>query len=525
MAGQEGTGRKKRRMLTSFSIMFILLIIISIISIVMAGMTPEVHAVKLSDFMMAPAKGFKDGLGVALFVLVLGGFLGIVNKTDSLTTGIAALVKRMGGEETKLIPILMGIFAILGSTYGFCEETVGFYALLAATMMAAGFDAMTGAMMILLGAGVGCLGSTVNPFATGIAADALVSMGIDVDQGIVIGLGLILLVTSYLVAVVFVMRYAKRVRKDPSRTLMSEDELAAADEAYGETANAVRDNKELTGRQKVVLWLFGLSFVVMIIGFVPWESLGVGFFNIGHTEREVTSELSASDIEDQYASDDLGTLTLDPADAKGELTTSVQDTAGWSSYLTGAPLGEWYFSESTTWFLIMAIVIGVVSGMSEREIVSEFMSGCSEMMGVVMIVGLSRGFSILMDVTGLSNYVLSSAAAALQGTSAPVFAVGSYLLYFVLSILIPGTSSMSTISMPIMGPLSISLGFNPAVMINIFSAASGVVNYFTPCNGAIMGGLALARIEYPTWIKFVMKVVAVTAVVNMVVLAIAMMVC
>lgn len=113
----------------------------------------------------------------------------------------------------------------------------------------------------------------------------------------------------------------------------------------------------------------------------------------------------------------------------------------------------------------------------------------------------------------------------LRGTSAPVFAVGSYLLYFVLSILIPGTSSMSTISMSIMGPLSMSLGFNPAVMINVFSAASGVVNYFTPCNGAIMGGLALARIEYPTWIKFVMKVVAITAVVNMVVLAIAMMVC
>ena len=119
-------------------------------------------------------------------------------------------------------------------------------------------------------------------------------------------------------------------------------------------------------------------------------------------------------------------------------------------------------------------------------------------------------------------YFLTWAAGALAGTSGILFSIGSYVLYFVLSFLIPSTSGMATVSMPIMGPLAQQLNFNPAVMVMVFSAASGAVNLITPTSGAIMGGLALARIEYGTWVKFAVKVVAAIAVVSMVILAIAM---
>ena len=144
------------------------------------------------------------------------------------------------------------------------------------------------------------------------------------------------------------------------------------------------------------------------------------------------------------------------------------------------------------------------------------------MMSVVLIIAVSRGVSVLMSSTGLSNYFLTWAAGALAGTSGILFSIGSYVLYFVLSFLIPSTSGMATVSMPIMGPLAQQLNFNPAVMVMVFSAASGAVNLITPTSGAIMGGLALARIEYGTWVKFAVKVVAAIAVVSMVILAIAM---
>lgn len=513
--------KKKREMLTSFSIIFIILALVAIITVILSKSTEAVTGATLADFVMAPVQGFADAIDVCLFVLVLGGFLGIVTKTDALTLGINKLVKKMKGKETALIWILMALFGVMGSTYGFCEETVGFYALLAATMMAAGYDAMTGAMMILLGAGVGCLGSTVNPFATGVATAALVDMGIDVPQTVVIGLGLALLVVNYIICCLFVTNYAKRVKADPSKTLMSAEELAAAEEAYG---NVEKDKGDvpLSGRQKGVLAIFAVTFLIMIISFIPWEDLNVNFFVSDAAFHEETVELTGQDITDTYKDKKLGDLSF-TGDVKAELTTEETDNAGWSSFLTGVPLGQWYFAESTTWFLLMAILIGIVGGLSEHEIVDEFMKGAGDIVSVVMIIAVARGVSVLMSNTGLSEFVLNAASDALAGTSGVLFAIGSYLLYFLLSFLIPSTSGMATVSMPIMGPLAAKLGFNPAVMIMVFSAASGVVNLITPTSGAIMGGLKLARVEYGTWVKFAIKIVVVTSIACMVILTIAML--
>jgi len=481
--------KKKREMLSSFSIIFILLAIVAIVTLVLNGATYEINGEEgvvvgatLSDFLMSPVRGFSDAIDVCLFVMVLGGFLGIVNKTNAIADGIAVLVKKMGGNELKLIPILMALFALGGTTYGMCEETVGFYALLSATMMAAGFDTLTGAMIVLLGAGVGCLGSTVNPFAVGAAGAALDGVGIQGNQVVFIGLGLVLLVVTYVIAVFFVLQYAKMVKADPSRTLLSATEIANSEAAYGEGENS--NDAKLTSKQKAVLWIFAAAFVIMIISFIPWEDLGVFVFNPGQ----------------------------DP------------DGQSWSSFLTGVPLGWWYFQEATTWFLLLAIIIGVVGGLSEREIVDEFMAGAGDMMSVVMVIALARGVSVLMSDTGLSMYVLSAASKALAGTSGVVFSIGSFVLYFLLSFLIPSTSGMAGVSMPIMGPLAQQLGFNPSVMVMVFCAASGVVNLITPTSGAIMGGLALSRVEYSTWVKFCTKIIVVMSIACMVILTIAFMV-
>ena len=488
MADVAAEPKKKREMLTSFSIIFILLAIVALLTVFLNGQTFTIDGEEgvvvgatLSDFLMAPVRGFADAIDVCLFVMVLGGFLGIMNKTNALADGIAVLVQKLKGKEMALIWILMGAFALGGTTYGMCEETVGFYALLSATMMAAGFDSLTGAMIVLLGAGVGCLGSTVNPFAVGAASAALDGVGISGDQTVFIGLGLVLLVASYVVAAIFVTNYAKKVKADPERTLMTAAERANAAAEYSEAGDKVSQEITLTGRQKGALICFALAFVVMIVSFIPWEDLGVTFFN---PDPEGTS---------------------------------------WSSILTGVPLGQWYFQEATTWFLLLGIIIGIIGGLSEHEIVDEFMAGAGDMMSVVMVIALSRGVSVLMSSTGLDRFVLAAASGALAGTSGILFSIGSFVLYFLLSFLIPSTSGMAGVSMPIMGPLAAQLGFSPSVMVMVFCAASGVVNLITPTSGAIMGGLALSRVEYATWVKFAIKIVAVLSVICMVILSVAFM--
>ena len=485
------TAKKKRGMPSSFTILLALLAIVAVITVIVSGTSGgAVTAARLSDFCTAPIKGFADALPVCLFVMILGGFLGMMTETGALDNGIAVLVQKLKGNEIMLIPVLMLIFSLGGTTYGMCEETVPFYALLAATMMAAGFDPMVGAATVLLGAGCGCLGSTVNPFAVGAAVDALTGVGIEVNQSIIIGLGAVLWIVTTAMSIFFVMSYAKKVKADKGSTILSMQELKDAEEAHGKAASEVHNEVKLTGRQKGVLIAFAFTFVVMIVGFIPLADLNEGVANFF----------------------DAGAVY----DADGNAVVQ-----GWSALITGLPIGQWYFDEASTWFFLMAVLIGIIGGLSEKQIVNTFITGAADMMSVVLVIALARGISVLMANTGLDVYVLDAAANALAGLSGVIFAPMSFLVYFGLSFLIPSTSGMATVSMPIMGPLAVKLGFSPEVMVMIFSAAIGVVNLFTPTSGAIMGGLALAKIEWTTWLKFALKLIVALSVVCAVILTIA----
>jgi len=485
------TAKKKRGMPSSFTILLALLAIVAVITVIVSGTSGgAVTAARLSDFCTAPIKGFADALPVCLFVMILGGFLGMMTETGALDNGIAVLVQKLKGNEIMLIPVLMLIFSLGGTTYGMCEETVPFYALLAATMMAAGFDPMVGAATVLLGAGCGCLGSTVNPFAVGAAVDALTGVGIEVNQSIIIGLGAVLWIVTTAMSIVFVMNYAKKVKADKGSTILSMQELKDAEEAHGKAASEVHKEVKLTGRQKGVLIAFAFTFVVMIVGFIPLADLNEGVANFF----------------------DAGAVY----DADGNAVVQ-----GWSALITGLPIGQWYFDEASTWFFLMAVLIGIIGGLSEKQIVNTFITGAADMMSVVLVIALARGISVLMANTGLDVFVLDAAANALAGLSGVIFAPMSFLVYFGLSFLIPSTSGMATVSMPIMGPLAVKLGFSPEVMVMIFSAAIGVVNLFTPTSGAIMGGLALAKIEWTTWLKFALKLIVALSVVCAIILTVA----
>lgn len=485
------TAKKKRGMPSSFTILLALLAIVAVITVIVSGTSGgAVTAARLSDFCTAPIKGFADALPVCLFVMILGGFLGMMTETGALDNGIAVLVQKLKGNEIMLIPVLMLIFSLGGTTYGMCEETVPFYALLAATMMAAGFDPMVGAATVLLGAGCGCLGSTVNPFAVGAAVDALTGVGIEVNQSIIIGLGAVLWIVTTAMSIFFVMNYAKKVKADKGSTILSMQELKDAEEAHGKAASEVHKEVKLTGRQKGVLIAFAFTFVVMIVGFIPLADLNEGVANFF----------------------DAGAVY----DADGNAVVQ-----GWSALITGLPIGQWYFDEASTWFFLMAVLIGIIGGLSEKQIVNTFITGAADMMSVVLVIALARGISVLMANTGLDVFVLDAAANALAGLSGVIFAPMSFLVYFGLSFLIPSTSGMATVSMPIMGPLAVKLGFSPEVMAMIFSAAIGVVNLFTPTSGAIMGGLALAKIEWTTWLKFALKLIVALSVVCAIILTVA----
>ena len=434
----------------------------------------------LSQTLLAPIKGFGDAIDICVFVLILGSFLKIVNSTNSIETGVQVLIKKLHGHELILIPILMILFSIGGTTYGMLEETVGFYALLAAAMVAAGMDTIVSSAIVLLGAGSGVLGSTVNPFAVGVAIDAakkVLPAGTEINQGIIIGLGIVLWLTTLLISILFVVSYAKKIIKKKGSTILSIQEQKAMEATYGEE---ISKNVKLSGSQKITLILFALTFIVMIVSFIPWEDFGINIF--------ANSKI-------------IGL-----------------------SWLVGCPLGQWYFQEATLWFLIMTIIIALVNRMTEHEIVDKLVDGADDMVGVILIIALARGASVLMSQTYLDNYLIYNASKVLESVPKIVFAPLNYIFHLGLSVLVPSSSGLATLSAPIMAPLAQKVGYSVETTIMEMVAANGFVNLFTPTCGAIMGGLALAKVEYTTWLKWVFKVLITIAIANILILTIAMLI-
>lgn len=472
----------------------------------------------LWEALSAPIQGFFDAVDIILFLLVIGGFLGLVTDTGAIGAGIGAVVNRFRGRETLMIPILMSIFALGGTVFGMWEETIAFYIIILPVFIAAGFDTITGFAVIALGAGIGCLGSTVNPFATGIASGFA---GVSIGEGIL--LRIVLLLVGLIIAIWYVMSYAKKVKADPSRSLVyhlkdenekhflaqaaaasggaaagagktgsgAGDGAAAAGGGHSPAAGAADDGESLSdpapmnSKQKAILWVFGLSFLVMVLGVIPWaDKFGITVFeNFNNWVAGIPF---------------VGTFF-------GNTTA----------------LGSWWFGDITVWFLIASLICWVIWGWEEAKFVDLFMDGAKDLLGVALIIGVTRGISVIMNDGGLTATLLHFGEESLQNLGAVAFADLSTVFFAALSFLVPSTSGMAALAMPIMAPIADFVGVGRELVITTFQVGSGLVNFITPTSGVLMGALALARVPYGTYLKWVWKFIVILTVVCLVILSVA----
>ena len=373
---------------------------------------------------------------VFFFVLAIGAFITVTIKTGALDAGIGRVTERFRQRGLLLIVILMVIFSVGGTTYGMAEETLGFYAIILPVIIGLGYDRLVGVGIIMVGAGVGTLASTVNPFATGVASDAA-----DVALGNGIGLRLIMYVVFTAIAVAYVLWYARRVKADPARSMVP---AVGGDQALASGPGG--PPPAMTGRQKTVLWIFGLTFGLMIFSVIPW----------------------------------------------GDFSSSLERIT----------LG-WYFPELAALFLVGAVLVGLVGGLGEEGTVTGIISGAGDFIGAALIIAVARGVTVIMNNAGITDTVLHSLEGAVSGLSSGAFAVVMYLVNIPLAFLVPSSSGHATLAMPIMAPLGDFAGVSRAMVVTAYQSASGWMNLFTPTSAIVMGGLALSRVRYDRYLRFV----------------------
>lgn len=398
-----------------------------------------------------PFTGVANAIDVAVFVLIIGGFLLVVTKTGAIDAGIGWLLNALKGREILMIPILMVAFAAGGTSYGMAEESLAFYALIIPVFIRAGYDSVTGVSVILLGAGIGTMGSTFNAFATVIASNAA---GVPFTDGLMLRVAI--LVVSLAAGIAFVMRYASRVKADPSRSIVADLRQDHIDHFLkGETAG---DGAlpTLTRTRGIILALFGLTFVIMLVGVI---SLG------------------------------------------------------------------WWMGEMSALFLGMSIVVYVVAkfdsetAMDEPTFVDTFVNGARDLLGVALIIGVARGIVVVMDNGMITDTILHRLEGLFAGVGEIAFINTMLFVQVLLSFLVPSSSGLAVLSMPILAPLADFAEVARPLVVTAYQSANGWVNLFNPTFAVVMGGLALGRVSYDRWLRFVWPLLLIIIVILVVALS------
>jgi uncharacterized ion transporter superfamily protein YfcC len=393
-------------------------------------------------FVSADESGFLYGsAAIFFFVLAVGAFITVTMKTGAIQTGIGRLALRFRASGGVLVAILMGVFALGGTTYGMWEETLGFFVLLVPLTLALGYDRMVAAAIIFLGAGAGVIGSTVNPFATGVASDAA---GVSIGDGM--GLRIALWVVLLSLAIGYVLWYGRRVRLQPRKSVVG---ISPAD---AEESQSLADVPPLTGRQKLVLALFAGTFLTMIYGFIPWNDLW---------------------------------------------------QEGFSRDFPLPTFANFYFPEVAVLFLVMAVVVGLIARLGEEGTVSTILAGAADFLAAGLIVVFARGITVVMKNSYMTDTILHWMEDAVSGTSEAGFAVLGFILNLPIAFLVPSSSGHAALVMPILAPLADFASVPRDLAVTAYQSASGLVNLVTPTSAVIMGGLALSKVGYDRYLRFV----------------------
>ena len=386
-------------------------------------------------FLKSPIKGLIAASDVIFFVLILGGFIGIMNRTGAFDAGISWLARTMKGREYWLIIFVMSLVALGGTTFGLAEETMAFYPILIPVFLAARYDGMVGLASIYLGTTIGTMFSTINPFSVIIASDAA---GINWTTGL--NGRFFMLLVGLIICIIYTIRYANKVQNDPSKSIIYNQR-----EEHEAMFGMRSDNMQLTNRLRLILLVFVISFVVMIVG---------------------VSRLN------------------------------------------------WWFVEMTTTFVIGSIVIGVIARIKESDFLESFARGAADLLNVSLIIGIARGVSILMDDGLISDTILYYTSSLTTGMNKGLFVNVMLFIYSGLSFFIPSSSGMAVLSMPIMAPLADTVGIGREHIINTYQYGMGLFSFINP-TGLVLASLAVVKIGFDKWLKFVLPLFGIIILITM----------
>jgi len=389
-------------------------------------------------------RGMTEAGMISFTIFIIGGAWAVVNATGAISVSLDKLGKKLKGREVWIIPIVMIIFASVGCFIGAVELSLVYVPVLIPLMLALRYDLVTAAATALVATVGSQAAALTNPFSIGIAQDIA---GLPLYSGI--EYRIVVLVTFIAVGILYVMRYANQVKKDPQKGLVYEETL--------ELQKKLSEQQEIEPRSE--------HNIIIIILF-----------------------------------------------------------AGLAAFIYGVLRLNWFMFEIGAIFAIIAVAAGIVGRLSANRIAEIFIEGAKGVALAALVVGLARGILIIIEDGNIIDTIIMGLVVFVGALPGYITSAGMLIAQSLFNFLVPSASGQTLITMPILAPLADVVGITRQTTVLATQLGDGITNIFYPVSGVLMACLAIARIPYERWIKFIFPLVLIWTGLGVVFLVIAQLI-
>jgi uncharacterized ion transporter superfamily protein YfcC len=381
---------------------------------------------------------YGSAVGIAALILVVGGAFGIIMKTGAIDAGIFAFISKTRGLERLALPLLFFAFSFGGATFGMAEEVIPFSMVMVPFVIALGYDSIVAVTVTYVASQIGNATSWMSPFSVAVAQGIA---GIPVLSGATFRIIMWVVITG--LAAAYLMVYAERIRKNPTKSLTYKSDAYFRDHIQ-KTSD---ENKPFLLGHKLIL----LEMLAVLI-WIVWGVTQKGYYIPEIASQFFVMGLAAGLIAVLFKLENMGLN-----DVASAFQSGAADLAG------------------------TAIVVGMAKG-------------------ILLVLGGSDA-----NMPSALNTILHSIGGLLNGVPSFIGAWFMYIFQSLFNLVVTSNSGQAALTMPIMAPLADLVGVSRQIAVLAYQLGSGFMDAFTPVSASLIGVLGVARIEWAKWAKFQIK--------------------
>lgn len=437
--------------------------------------------------------GFVDKADIIVFILIIGGAFWIMNASKAIDVVILSFLRfskrlennkiiRGIGADNMIFLLIMIMFSIFGAVFGMSEETIAFIIIFVPLAISMGYDSIVGVSLCFVAAGLGFAGAILNPFTIGIAqglSDLPLFSGIQYRM--------FCWVVLNLVGFTFIIRYAIKIKKDPSKSPVREE-----DDYWRKKQES--NTEEISVSTSLSAWIIYFT-VTAVLGVFAWYHPSTDL-KIGESSSVLPLLPSLTILFGI-----TGLLSL-----RRSVHFFVINILLFTILIlvTGVMGYGWYIMEIAALFFAMGLITGIAMNYSPNTITKLFLDGVRDIQSAALIVGLAGGIIIILQNGNIIDTLLYKLSGSISGMGKMASVSMMYVVQNLINLVMPSGSAKAALTMPMMSQFSDLIGVSRQATVMAYQLGDGFTNMITPTSGVLLGVLTVARIPYDKWFKWIL---------------------